>query len=250
MARIPTQFEIDVIFEKIWETWPNKDKENASKKALGVLLKSGEVTINEIVDVCRAYVLETEGDEFTYQLNNFINQDHWRDIAESINIEKLEAQRNECLEVIDSWNKACKHHWCKSFDYSDKIPLTKKALFDKLFKSNWKQALEKASKIFAKEFREGDPRKKIILSLRWFLNVSSKHTVMRLMEGEFGSPDRDISKNIITFKDPTEEERLRVLEMWRKIKNGEEVDEENPSVKKVGEECSGEVSGDESFELY
>lgn len=227
MGKTYNQFDIDVAFDVIWEFWPNKEKEHAGKKALSVLLKSGDTSFEQIRDACRAYALSSEGDEFTYQLNNFINQDLWKDVLEHTDLAKLEAKRKESISVIDAWNAACKPHWCKSMDYTDKISLTNKALNDKMFNANWKKALDKASKIFAKPFRE-DSKQKLILSLRWFCNVSpAKHTVMRIIEGEYGYPERDSKKKVIEFRQRTKEEIEEFKKNWAEIKLSLDLHEDN-----------------------
>ncbi len=228
MPKSYTSFEIDVAFDKIWDFWPNKESRHAGKKALSVLLKSGECTFDEIHLACHSYLQETEGDEFHFQLNNFINKETWRDVLETLDIEKLEEQRISCIFLIDSWNNACHSHWCKSVEYGDKISLTKKALSDKLFNANWERALKDASGIFKYKFRDGDSRQKIILSLRWFCNVSSsQHTVMRIIEGEYGSPLKEVEKKEVKVVERTKEDIARFKKLWSEIKEGKKLNEDD-----------------------
>lgn len=219
--------EFDAAFNKIWSFWPRKDKgENAARKALKVQLNSGE-SYEEIYKACRIYSLDHEGDEYVFYLNNFLMLDHWKDCLEHGNLEKLESKREEAIHLIESWNKACRPHWCKSIEVEVKIPMAQKALSDKYFQKEWKKALDLASKIFKYPFRDTDSRSKLILSFRWFANVShDKHTVAKIIEGEYGSPQRDISKKQVIVKKISDEERKELVDLWKSIRNGDEKETE------------------------
>jgi len=202
----------DTIFDDIWESWPNKEKEHAARKAFDVFWKSGE-DLDQLQKACRIYVLDSTGDEFHYQLNNFINQDYWRDILESgTSLERLEKERKDCIDLIKAWNAACLSHWLKAEDIEDKIPSAKKALQNKYFRENWRKALDKIIKIFQYKFRDEDHRSKIILSFRWFTRCQSeKHTVLRAMEGEFGYPSKSERKFERNYKEISPEQREKAV---------------------------------------
>jgi hypothetical protein len=183
--------KIDLLFANVWDLWPNKEKEHAARKAFGVLIKSGE-SYEDFLKACRAYVLSSSNEEYKYQLNNFILQDHWRDILDSVDLKKLEREHADALMLCKAWNKACRPHWCKILDIDSKIPLAKRALTNKFFKENWKNALDLAARIFKHKLREADWRTKLILSFRWFTDVSlDRHVVSKIIEGEYGLPIKD-----------------------------------------------------------
>jgi len=180
---------INTVFETVWDIWKNKEGEAAALKSVTFFLK--EHTKEELLKACEMYVLDNALTDpgYTYKLSNFINLDHWIDTLESNNLEKLRARNNAAIEVINEWNKACCPHWIKVLDIESRIPLAMLAIDNKFFASHWKDALEKAKKIFAFRFREGDVREKININFRWFCNVSSdKHTVLRIIEGDYGGP--------------------------------------------------------------
>jgi hypothetical protein len=182
---------IEQTFDTIWETWINKDGERASQKALDVALKSG-INKDDLIKACEVYRLENlrADPDFTYKLSNFINQDHWEDYL--VNPDKLKREYSDALEVVNAWNEACHPHWCKSLDVELKVPVAIKAMRDGSFKTNWRKALAQASKIFRYPAREGDPKQKIILSFKWFTNVlPDKHTVLKILEGEYGYPQKE-----------------------------------------------------------
>lgn len=220
---------VDLVFDKIWECWNNKTKENAARKALEVTINSGE-NHEDIIRACKIYSLEVEGDELTYQLNNFLLQDHWKDYLEVGDLAKLEKRRQEAIEVIEEWNKVCRSHWCKVEDVETRVPLATKALANESFRKNWKKSLDKASKIFQYRFREGDVREKIILSFRWFCNVSpDRHTVLRILEGEYGNPPQEPSeKTVKPFKKINQTHRNKALEYFRGLRKGK-INPETPN---------------------
>lgn len=178
---------INTIFETIFDFWPNREGEASALKAVTFFLK--EHTKEELLEACEAYALENSSTDpsFTYKLSNFLNYDHYRDVLDANNLEKLRAKKNAAIEVITTWNEVCRPHWIKVMHIETRIPLAQKALNDKFFSANWKTALEKATKIFAYRFREGDPREKIKINFRWFCDTSfDKHNVLKISEGEFG----------------------------------------------------------------
>lgn len=182
---------IEQTFDTIWETWINKDGERASQKAVDVALKSG-VNKYDLIKACEVYILENLRSDpgFTYKLSNFINQDHWEDYLTSP--DKLKREYSDALDVVHAWNDACRSHWCKSLDAEAKVPVAIKAMRDRSFKTNWRKALAQAHKIFRYQAREGDPKQKIILSFKWFTNVlPDKHTVLKILEGEYGYPQKE-----------------------------------------------------------
>lgn len=185
-------FAIEQIFDRIWETWPNKDGESSAKKAVNVYFKSG-YSKDDLIKSCEAYVLENLNSDaaFTKQLSSFINQDHWRDVLENAPLDKLKRKHEEARLIIKEWNNSCRSHWCKVVDEEARVGILMSALNDKSFQSNWKEALKSASSIFRYQHRDGDIRQKIILSLSWFASTSPKHTVLRIIEGEYGKPNEE-----------------------------------------------------------
>lgn len=193
---------IELTFEKIWESWLNKQGESSARKSVGNFLRSGN-NKDELLKACEAYVLESVGSDpkFTYKLSNFVNLDHWRDVLENVSLDKLRKKKEESLILINSWNDACHSHWIKNIDAETRIGMVQKSLNNKYFKEHWKEALEKANKVFLYKFREGDPREKLKLTLRWFCNTDNdKHTVLKLMEDEYGKPIKEISSKVFESK--------------------------------------------------
>jgi hypothetical protein len=207
-----SKFVLETIFDEIWESWPNKEKEHAARKAYDVFCKS-EGDVDQLKKACRIYVLDSTGDEFHYQLNNFILQDHWKDIIESgTSLERLEKERQACIDLINTWNDACLSHWIKSEDIEDKIVSARRALQNQYFQKNWKKALDKAKKIFQYRFRESDPRARIILSFRWFSRCQpEKHTVLKIIEGEYGYPSKTEKRYEQRYKEISPEERQEAI---------------------------------------
>ncbi len=215
-------FAIEQIFDKIWESWLNKDGEASARKAVTVYFKS-DGSKEELIRACETYVLENiqQDPAFTYKLSNFINQDHWRDMLERTSHDRLKKKEALAYEIIDAWNRACKPHWCQIADRRARLPIAMSALNDSFFAENWKKALTKAESIFKFEHREGDSRSKIILSFSWFTNVTpNKHTVVKILEGEFGKPQADSQapKLVKMNPDPAPQEvKDEIAEEWRKM---------------------------------
>lgn len=262
---------IEKTFDAIWENWIRKDGERAAMKAVEHALNSGE-NKDELIKACEIYRLENiaTDPEFTHKLSNFINGDHWRDSLEGASLEKLKQKHDEAIVVIQAWNDACHKHWCKSIDIESKVPMAMKALGDKSFRSEWRKALNKAKKIFKYEFRDGDSRQKIILSLRWFTTVShDKHTVLRIMEGEYGHPIKEDSPSQTKkIMQQSEEERIRLAKEYEEVfgvpleivkKPQKETKKHEPStkakeiadqiLKSVGSKGFADGAGNDDFEL-
>ena len=208
--------EIEACFERIWQRWGNKAMRNSGLKALTVTLRSGaDMELIELA--CQIYSVGHEGSEYHHQLNNFLMNDVWKDIVEGVkNVrqykEKLEIERREAIDLIYLWNEKCYPHWCKALDVDAKIPIARKALKDDFFKNNYKKALDKAHKIFQYKAREGTKHFKLILTLRWFCDISIfKHTVMRLMEGEYGEPEADLVKKYARKEPELSEQELILI---------------------------------------
>ena len=204
---------INTVFETVWDTWINKDGEAAALKAVTFFLK--EHTKEDLINACEAYTLDNASADpaFTYKLSNFLNFDHWIDVLEANNLDKLRAKKNAAINVINAWNAACLPHWVKVLCVDTRIPVAQKALDNKFFASHWKDALEKAKKIFAFRFREGDVREKININFKWFTNVSpDKHTVLRIIEGDYGGPAAKRIVKSYTTKEIDYEARKKLAE--------------------------------------
>lgn len=217
-----TAKEIEEIFERIWQCWGNKAMRNSGLKALTVTLRSGENA--ELIELaCQIYARDHEGSDYQHQLNNFLLNDVWKDMVDGVkNIQQykhqLETERREALDLIDEWNQTCYAHWCPILERDAKIPMARKALKDEFFKKNYKKGLDKAKKIFQYRAREGHKNFKLILSFRWFCDTSIyKHTVMRLLEGEYGEPESDLVKKYVKHESFTEEELILIKEENKKL---------------------------------
>lgn len=218
------EFEVDLLFPSIWEVYPNKDKEFAARKALRLLFKTDrDVDPKKLLQTVKIYALESEGDEFTYRLDNFLRNDHWKDIYEQFDnldgyLSSLEQTRKDAVNVITQWNKSRKSHWCECIDTESKIGMVKDALANNFFKENWQRALWLLTKIFAHTFHENDSRSKIIISIRWFCKVSSdSHTVSRIIEGEFGKAYEEKSYKTFQFKEFTQEQIEENKRMFNEV---------------------------------
>jgi hypothetical protein len=188
--------EISVAFDRCWEIYRrvNDAKEMSARKAFCLAVRQG--TDPAMIEVAvRIYALESQGDEYCYQFGNFIRDDHWQDyIGKHTNyksyLASLEKKDKDAKALLVAWNEGIPNHWCPVIDIPAKIPLAKRALSDEAFRENWKNALELARKIFYKPLHSTDMRSKVILSFTWFTKLGEKHTVMRIVEREYGSPDR------------------------------------------------------------
>ena len=246
--------EISAIFEKLWEIYPCKERPAASKKALFVALKSG-LDHKLIENAVRIYALENEGAEFHFHFVNFINDDHWKDILSyhkeaERRIRILEKRREMASDLINEWNKECRSHWCECLDVELRIPIVVSALENKPFRDNWKKALDIARKIFYTTQNEKSKFSNLTLSLRWFCTVSppDKHTVVKLIEGEYGKPIEIKYKKIKHLKPLTKEEHEEVMKdfedvfkdsFWKKRKKkepDEPQEKPNEDMKKIVEE--------------
>jgi hypothetical protein len=73
-----------------------------------------------------------------------------------------------------------------------------KAMRNKFFRENWKEALRKLFKLMKQEFDANDPRNFIKPTVQWFCQTSpEKHSVAKVMEGEYGKPARKKKSNKI-----------------------------------------------------
>lgn len=189
--------EISVAFDRCWDIYKeaNDAKEMSARKAFYFAVRQGADP--RLIEVAaRIYALESKGDEYCYQFGNFIRDDHWQDyIGKHTDYKSylaaLEKKEQDAIDLLKAWNHGIPNHWCPVLDIPAKVPLSKRALSDKAFKENWKNALDLARKIFYKPLHSSDLRSKIILSFTWFTKLGEKHTVMRLIEREYGSPERD-----------------------------------------------------------
>ena len=242
------QSEIDLLFESIWSDWPNKEKENAAKKAFTVFIRS-EQPYKDLVKACKTYIMSSSGEEYHYQLNNFILQDHWKDVLESVDPFKIAEEHKSAIALCNSWNEKCRSHWCKILDINSKIPMAKTALRNKFFKDNWEKALDLAHGIFKYSFGENDPRSKIIINFKWFADVSYKrHTVSKIIEGDYGKPQRDIAKsNSFSSVEIDMAKRKAIAEYFKLMTEGKLEDESEEYYEKFINERSGKRQDGDSL---
>lgn len=192
--RALNDLELSVAFDRCWEIYSQVNDSKMASAKLGFIhaYRQGEdVALIEVA--IKIYVHESKGDEYTYQLGNFIREHHWKHYAGDHTdwksyLATLEKKERAAQDLLAAWNEGIPAHWCPVLDIPSKIPLAKGALQDKAFKENWKQALDLARKIFYKPLHSTDFRSKIILSFSWFTKRGDKHTVMRLLEREYGTP--------------------------------------------------------------
>lgn len=213
-----SHFVISQIFDEVWENWLNHEGEAAAQKAVTFFLKENKK--EDLLKACEAYRLDNLASDpsFTYKLANFLNLDHWRDVLDANNLDKLRAKRDEAIEVINLWNSLARPHWIKVQSIETRIAITQKALSNKYFKEHWKEALEKATKIFAYPFREGDPREKLKLTFKWFVNCDhDKHTVLKVIEGEYGGPHQERTIKVIETKPIDYEARNKLAEEFKEM---------------------------------
>jgi len=223
-------FAIEQIFDSLWEKWPNKEGEASARKAVTVYFKS-DGSKEELLRACDAYILDNiqQDPSYIYKLSNFINQDHWRDSLERGSYDRLKNKEKLAIELMEAWNSACRPHWSKITDFRARLAIAMAAINDSYFSENWKKALTKAGKVFKFEHREADPRSKIILSFSWFTNINpKKHTVLKLIENEYGQAQDDPSgtpKLVKMNPNPvSQEERDKALMEWKALIKGTELD--------------------------
>jgi len=141
-----------------------------------------------------------------------------------------------------------------------------KALDNKAFKDNWQESLRLARGIFRYKFQDGDPKQKIILSLAWFTNVSpTKHTVLKIKDGEYGKYRKEIIKKAEKqVKVLTEEDRMEMVKTFNEvfgrrdpvkvITPKQKPDDSTSKIvksiaKSIGIESNGEGAEDDGFDL-
>ncbi len=223
MKRTYTQVEIDQKWPEIWNNWPNKENENASRKAFSFLLKSGDVVYETFELACNIYIEETRCDTYHKKLTTFIHEDVWKDVIDGAEepekyYERKRADVDEARLLIKTWNETARSHWAQVYDTEARIPIALKALQNEVFKTSWKLALDKAAKIFQYKPREGDTYSKLRLTLKWFCDTDPiKFTVLRLLEGEYGEPPPDITKKYPPRIEHTEEELKLIQEENAKL---------------------------------
>lgn len=182
--------EIDHLFDEVFSYYPSRDKPSSAKKAFTVALKKG-IEYDDIKASVQIYALETQGDEYHYHFSNFLNEDHYKDYLDSHKdpatyLKRLQDEKDEALNLIEEWNEACRPHWCRCLHSESRIKLVLDALRDKAFKDNWREALKIARSIFRRPLPNDNYLSRTNLTLKWFTKIGEQHTVIRLMEGEFG----------------------------------------------------------------
>lgn len=231
MARKLNDLEVSVIFDRCWEIYStiNDAKYNSAKLAFSFAHKQGhDVLMIEVA--IKIYALETKGDEYHYQLGNLIRDDHWKDyVGDHVDYKSylatLEKKERAAQDLLAAWNQGIPSHWCPVLDLHSKIPLAKRALADKAFAENWKEALDLARKIFYKPIHSTDFRSKIILSFGWFTKLGEKHTVMRLKEREYGTPERPGEIRETGFSQKEYDSTITdVARLWDEIKKESPID--------------------------
>lgn len=209
MRRV-SSLEKDVVFERIWDRWPNKDNPIASEKIFNVCIDQG-ADIKLVEKSCIIYSIENEGQEFTYSLRNYLGQDLWKDYVEGCKDldsyrKHLEERRNKAIEVIDYWNKIRRPFWCECLDIDSRIPIATKAIKDEFFEKNWKKALDILRELFRIKPRDNDKFRNLTFSLTWFCDTH-KHTVLSIMEGQYGRPFKESKKRVTKINVNSEESK-------------------------------------------
>lgn len=226
MRRV-SSLEKDVVFERIWERWPNKENPIASEKIFNVCIDQG-ADIKLVEKSCAIYSIENEGQEYTYTLRNYLGQDLWKDYVEGCKDldsyrKNLEERRNEAIKIIKYWNRIRRPFWCECLDIDSRVPVVTKALKDEFFKNNWKKALDNLRELFRIKPRENDKFRNLTFSLTWFCDTH-KHTVLGIMEGQYGFPRKEhkpVKKIIINSEDSkkiAEENKILFKEVFGEVK--------------------------------
>lgn len=193
------QFAVLKLFDKLWDIWPNKDKEHSARKALKILCKEEDIDPDRMLASARIYVLSLNTPH-CHELGNWLRNDIWKDIyVEFRDVfayeKKLKERRAEAIEVIEHWKENRRSWWCSIASIEDHIPQVEFAMRNKTFKENWQKAFEILYSVFEKKFPEGDWRRKITPSLSWFTQIDyDKSTVLKLIEGEYGRAEKEKKK--------------------------------------------------------
>lgn len=212
----PSKFYVETTYDDLFEGWPKQEAEESGRKAFRVAINAGE-DIEQIKKACEIYLLDNIGTDPTYihRLGNFIREDHWKDYLHN---DKLLKRKEEALVVIRTWNETCKRHWVKLSQEEYALVFAIKALADKAFRDNWSKALIKAEAIFRYPLREGDLKRNIILSFRWFCNISpEKHTVLKIIDGEYGQPIKEGSTKVKPSQQIDYEARNQLAEEMKEM---------------------------------
>jgi hypothetical protein len=219
-----SDFAIFAAFDRIWETYKliNPEREASSRKAFEVACKTGAdpKQIEQAVLIYYHESLSTDP-QYRYQFGNFIREKYYQDYIDRHRdmpayLAALEAEKEAAEALLLGWNKACRAHWCAVIDIPTKVGLAKRTLQDEAFKKHWEKALDIASKIFYKPLHSTDPRSKVNLTFRWFTTIGEKHTVMRLVEGEYGRPEEP-DKPLPPRKVVSDEEAAKIAEENKKL---------------------------------
>lgn len=185
------EFEINSIFNRLWDEWPNQTGEATSLKAFRVFLNQGG-DLSKLEKGIKCYLIDNHNLDPNYikNLGNFIREDSYLDYSEKE--DKLLKREQDAQEVLKAWNDRCRKHWHQALGEA-RLSLALKALSDKSFAKNWKKALDIIHGIFKYPLRENDPLSKTKLTFRWFCSIDAeKHTVLRAIEGEFGYPEKEV----------------------------------------------------------
>lgn len=195
-----SDFEIFRCYEQAWEIYKkiNPDREASGKKGFELECKKG-ADPKQILDSVKIYYYESLGTDpqYRYQFGNFVREGYWQDYVDKFSstadyLARVKAQAEAAEELINTWNQERLSHWNPVLDVHTKVGLAKRALQDEAFEKNWKKSLDLAKDIFYKPLHSSDHRSKINISFQWFTTLGEKNTVMRLLEGFFGKPEKDI----------------------------------------------------------
>jgi len=256
-----TDFDISMMFEKLWEIYPRKDRPAAGQKALGVALRTG-AEYKQIEQAVKIYCMESANDEFHYHFVNFINEDHWKDIISyhkdaAGHVKILEGRKKLAYVIIKHWNDTCLAHWCKCLDSDMRVGMVTNALANKFFRENWKNALDKAAKIFYHTLHEKDKYRNLSLTLRWFCRIiPDKHTVLQLIEGEYGKPYDPPKRRVKQNESLNEDDKVRLIKDIEDVFGDTEwltdpvvEPEEEPKINKEMKKLVEALEIDDPFEL-
>lgn len=187
----------EILFQKIWELWPNKKDKLASQKAFEWGHSQKWFSVDELSACVQLYVKsETNLVKEKQTLGNWIRENKYQQLLERIRSEgfdqasKQQKERNkEAVRICEVWNDRRRSWWQEIIDIEDRAKSVEKALEDQFFRDNWERGLDYLRAVFRNRRTESDYLRTLIPSITWFAN--REHNVLaKILEGEYGRPPR------------------------------------------------------------
>lgn len=200
----------EILFQQIWDIWPNKRDKLSSQKAFEWGHSQGWFTVTELSSCVRLYCeSEPEVVKSKQVLGNWIRENKYKPFLESIrnvgidNALIQQSKDNELArKICQVWNEKKRVWWLEIVDINDRAKHVESALKDEFFRENWEKGIEYLRDLFKRRRMESEYLRNLVPSITWFCN--REHNVLaKILEGEYGRPKR--KKTTVSNPDPSSE---------------------------------------------